>query len=280
MIVRRCLRVCCRFFARLISDMGAAAVPAQCPSCLGRVELKGRLCSRCARSLSAERGGRRLRWKTREKGASSFRTIRGTAAGELKGVWGRLIRAYKEDPDRQTAALVEPVWVGLVAARAERDAGAGVVLVPVPMAPVRRRQRGFNPPDRLAAMAAGITGRPAVYGALRRVRYRGPLRGKGAKQRRAEMEDAFGPGPEAARIFGSRVVLIDDVATTGATLGAAAVTLRAMGARGSIRVWVLGRTPRPVEDSSTRHEPGPDPGVRHRTSGGRPRGEMRKRDVS
>lgn len=203
------------------------------------------MCRRCARLLRAELEGGHPMWRSPERGAVPVRRMRCSAAGHLRGVWGRLVRAYKEDPDPQTAALVEPVWEALVAARARRDAETGVVLVPVPMAAVRRRQRGFNPPERLAAGASRITGRPVLAGALRRVRYQGPLRGKGAGQRRQEMENAFSPGPDASRISGARVVLIDDVATTGATLCAAAAALRAIGVGGPIRVWVLGRTPGP-----------------------------------
>jgi len=298
MIIRSCFRACRRFLIGLAGDMGAAAVPAQCPSCLRRLEVRGRLCRRCCRRLRNELGGGCLMWRMTEPGAIPGRSVRVSAVGQLAGVWGRLIRAYKEDPDPQTAALLEPIWSGFVSARMSRDAGVGSVLVPVPMAPVRRRQRGFNPPEGLAMIAARITGRPVLSRALRRVRYMGPLRGKGARQRRDEMKDAFAPGPDAARISGARVVLVDDVATTGATLCAAAAALRGMGAGSGIRVWVLGRTPRPgvrgrraqkgfsggdgerdpacgggtggaAEGSPQEHEAGSVPGVLERRAAGR-----------
>jgi predicted amidophosphoribosyltransferase len=112
----------------------------------------------------------------------------------------------------------------IVVASAPRDSLRGV-LVPVPLDPVRRRRRGFNQSAVLAAAIARRTSLASVD-CLRRLDTRPPQVGRTRAARLA------GPaGSVAARApVPPRVVLVDDVVTTGATLGACAAACRAAGA--------------------------------------------------
>jgi predicted amidophosphoribosyltransferase len=169
-----------------------------------------------------------------------------TSLGPLRGVWGRVVRSYKEDPVSQVAGMVEPMLAARLLAdwvRGPARDGSSPVLVPVPMAPVRRRQRGVNPPELLALAAARRLGWGTAPDALRRVRYSRPLRGLSASARRQEMTEAIRPGSSACGLSGARVWLIDDVLTTGATLRSSAEALRVIGV--SVEgAWTLGRTTR------------------------------------
>jgi predicted amidophosphoribosyltransferase len=142
--------------------------------------------------------------------------------------------------------MVEPMLAARLRADwVPRPAGDGSipVLVPVPMAPVRRRQRGVNPPELLAQATARRLRWGTAPDALQRVRYSRPLRGLSASARRLEMADAIRAGSEARGLSGARVWLIDDVLTTGATLRSSAEALRVIGV--SVEgAWTLGRTTR------------------------------------
>ncbi len=217
----------------LAGDLGALFVPVQCPGCRRRIPPSALLCGVCARRVRRVRPVRVL-----------LGTAGGTLAigstGPLEGAWGRVVRAYKEDPVPSVARLAES---RTVRALARRGSAAGAVLVPVPMAPVRRRQRGCNPPETLALGLARRLGTFCAPRALCRVRWSRPLRGLGAAERRDLMAGAFVLGEAARGLDGRPVLLIDDVLTTGATLRAASETLRAAGI-GPVRAWTLGRTPR------------------------------------
>jgi ComF family protein len=100
------------------------------------------------------------------------------------------------------------------------------VLVPVPLHPTRRRERGFNQAEDLARHI----GLP-VLPALRRIR-RTPVQAElPAAQRHGNVKDAFAVERREERLSGAIVVLIDDVSTTGATLDACAQALKGGGAR-------------------------------------------------
>jgi predicted amidophosphoribosyltransferase len=128
------------------------------------------------------------------------------------------------------------VMAAQIAARAPRALLAGAAIVPVPAAPARRRRRGFDPAERLAAELARRTGRP-VAPCLRR----GGTAGRQLGARRAERlgrrrlaVTADGDAPATA-------LLVDDVHTTGATLDACARALRAAGSR-DVRAIAYART--------------------------------------
>jgi ComF family protein len=108
-----------------------------------------------------------------------------------------------------------------------RDASA---LIPVPLHPVRARERGFNQAELLAAELAAAAGL-AVLPALRRVRPTRPQVGLAAAERAGNVRDAFAADASRAPLLRGRgALLVDDVFTTGATLESAAAALRAAGA--------------------------------------------------
>lgn len=116
-------------------------------------------------------------------------------------------------------------------------------LVPVPLHPARQAERGFNQAELLAAPCAARWGLPCLRGALARVRPTRPQTDLDAVARRANVRDAFTVLHPAA-VTGRRLLLVDDVLTTGATAGAAAHALREHGAR-AVGVLVLARVSAP-----------------------------------
>lgn len=105
------------------------------------------------------------------------------------------------------------------------------IVVPVPLHWRRRWVRGHNQALTLARGVARELPSVRVMQVLRRVRATAPQVGLGARRRRANLRDAFAVEmSRLRRIEGLRVVLLDDVVTTGSTMLEAAATLRGEGA--------------------------------------------------
>ena len=112
-------------------------------------------------------------------------------------------------------------------------------LVPVPLHPARLAERGFNQAELLAAPCAARWRVPLLPHALIRLRATRPQTDLDPAARRANVRDAFRVRRPPA-VEGRRVLLVDDVLTTGATVGAAARALRAAGAA-AVGVLTLAR---------------------------------------
>jgi len=103
------------------------------------------------------------------------------------------------------------------------------LVVEVPMHGVRRRERGFNQAAWLAEAVAARLAAPWLEGALTRVHPTPPQTRLGAAARRSNLRGAFRVrDPEALR--GRKVLLVDDVITTGSTVEACLDVLQASGA--------------------------------------------------
>ena len=103
------------------------------------------------------------------------------------------------------------------------------LIVPVPLHPQRKHRRGYNQAQLLAHEIGEATGMPLSIRSLRRTKAgTSQARTGSMSERRRNVADAF--SCTDASISGKRILLIDDVCTTGATLEACAVALCAAGA--------------------------------------------------
>ncbi len=111
---------------------------------------------------------------------------------------------------------------------------AADVVVPVPLHRSSERERGYNQSELMARVVAADADLPFGRRLLRRVRKTAPQIAMAAyEDRRRNIEGAFECRDD---LDGQRVLLIDDVVTTGSTMSACAEALKAAGARS---VWGL-----------------------------------------
>ena len=113
------------------------------------------------------------------------------------------------------------------------------LLVPIPLHRARLKKRGFNQSSLLAQQLSPLLGVPSRE-ILRRTRNTPPQVTLKGKERADNVKGAFVATQNASEWQGARVLLIDDVFTTGATLGEAAKTLRLAGA-GEVCALTLAR---------------------------------------
>lgn len=201
--------------------------PPRCVACRG---VGAALCSNCRSQINpvlppycprcgAPRTGRQP-CKCR---AFLLRITRIRSAGFFEGPLREAIHAFKY---KSTGSLTH-VLVDLLVQELVRDPVDYDQIVPVPLHPTRERERGYNQAELLARELAVRTGIPFTAG-LERVRPTADQIGLDIASRHANMRDAF--QTRAGLFRPHRVLLIDDVCTTGATLDACAVALQAEGA--------------------------------------------------
>jgi ComF family protein len=118
---------------------------------------------------------------------------------------------------------------------------APALLVPVPLHRWRIWKRGYNQAALIACALSRRSGIPVAPGLLRRIRATPPLKGLGRRERALAVRGAFRVSDESrAALAGRRIILVDDVFTSGATASACAQALKRAGA-GSVTILCWAR---------------------------------------
>jgi ComF family protein len=158
-------------------------------------------------------------------GARSF----GWYRSELSSI----VRGLKFEGRRDLAGLLAPL---LASSFFEHwSPGEISLIIPLPLHPRRLRERGFNQAALLAGGLSRLVGVPWSDRVLKRVRATLPQIGLSDRERFQNVDRAFRCRPSSS-LEGFRVLLVDDVMTTGAT---AASACRALLEGGALRVAVL-----------------------------------------
>jgi ComF family protein len=200
-----------------------------CASCAATLDPLGPCCPRCAEP-------------TGERAITCARCVREplpvehvASAWRFGGALASAIRRLKFTGASHVARTIAPLWAPLLAAAAEQ-----AVVVPVPLHWRRRATRGYDHAWLLAIHACACAGLPRPVAALRRVRNAAPQSTLSAAARARNLGNAFAVRRRSA-VAGRTVVLVDDVATTCATLAAAARPLLRAGVARVVAV-TLART--------------------------------------
>ena len=203
-------------FARIASEAREwlldLVFPPTCGNC-GRVDY--RFCRDCLDELG------------RVPLASSSREVDSLDAARATGAHSGLLRHAVQAFKYEGATLLSEALAARLTAALRETNWPIDVIVPVPLFADREEERGYNQSALLSERVAGETGLPESANILRRIRSTSQQALLDEPERRANVWDAFEAGENAR---GLRVLLIDDVVTTGSTLSECARALRAKGA--------------------------------------------------
>jgi ComF family protein len=185
----------------MLEQLLAFVAPMRCAGCEAHGEI---ICDDCATEFAASSPITR---QARD-GAPPI-----VALGAYSGKLARAVRTIKFG-SRRTAAHK----LGLqLAAVLEMPID---VVVAVPLHEARLRQRGFNQAALIASSVATAIKRPLIADALRRTIDTHAQSRLALGKRRENVRRAFAAGPQAEQLWDRRVLLVDDVVTTGATIAA------------------------------------------------------------
>lgn len=196
-----------------------------CPRCWGRVDfIRPPLCDRLGTPMPFDTGGTMI---SAAASADPPAYGRARAVARFDGLMRDLVHDLKFR-DLHTGLPLFGRWMAEAGRELLADADA---LVPVPLARWRLISRRYNQSALLAKEIARRTGIRHAPLLLQRTRRTRPQVGLSHRERQLNVKGAFAvPERHKPEVAGRKIVLIDDVITTGATVGAAATALLRAGA--------------------------------------------------
>lgn len=213
-----------------------------CETCRAQAEfIRPPFCLTCGQMLNPQTAGASWCADCREQRPFSGARAVGIYTGTLR----EAIIRYKYDGRRR---LAQPLGEMLAALAREEDAPGSLPLrtaaaiVPVPLYPRRRAWRGFDQAELLSIPLGQALGLPVWTDVLARVRDTTPQVSVPGSERLDNVRNAFAVR-KPWRLKGRRVILVDDVFTTGATISECARVLRDAGAEAVYALTVARTAP-------------------------------------
>lgn len=214
-------------------------LPPVCLHCRSPLAVHGVLCATCWQGIDfiqpplCDRLGHPLPYASEAKPLSTAALrrppayARARAVARFDGVMRELIHGFKYSDHHEAVGM----FVRMLASAGRELLAEADVIMPVPLHPSRLWKRRYNQAAILANGLARATGKPLDLWSLRRAAKTAQQANLTGQARRQNVADAFALAPNAAaRIAGRRILLIDDVITTGSTLEACTHVLRKGGA--------------------------------------------------
>lgn len=199
-----------------------------CELCLQSSEAISIACPTCAKPLS---GSRAISCADCQQKTPDITSC--TAVYEYGGQLAVALKRLKFSKQSNIARSLRPL---LQEPFAKAASGCDFA-VPVPLHPRRLAKRGFNQAQRLLVPLASKTHLKLARNLLIRTRNTPAQARLNAQDRASNLRDAFAMRGEVA---GSKILLVDDIRTTGSTLGAAALALKSAGAS-EVHCFVVAR---------------------------------------
>ena len=219
---------------------GLAAQTGLCAGCWAGLAVPGQpCCTTCQRPLASDIAAGSICAPCLSRSPRHD----GIAAGTLyNDTSRRLILALKHG---HRIALA-PLLARLIAAQLPAEIGPGWLIVPVPLHRWRLWSRGFNQSALLARELAASTGAELLVDGLIRIKRTPTLGGLGRTARARALSGAITHNPrQSRRLHGAKVLLIDDVLTSGATSDACIRVLK----RAGVQAVVLGCFARVLDEA-------------------------------
>jgi ComF family protein len=228
-MIGACLGKCC-------SQILRAAIPQDCLLC-GAASQDAPLCAPCRAELPALPRGCPLCAMPSPSGETCGTCLRHPPQFDLTVAAWR----YAYPVDRLVQALKFHGRLALASFFAEALAsrvGWADVVIPMPLHPARLTERGFNQATEIARHLTGELGTKLAFQGASRIRRTLPQADLPLDERSRNVHGAFAC---ALDLTGARVAVVDDVMTTGSTLGELAKVLKRAGAA-RVENWVVART--------------------------------------
>ncbi len=199
-------------------DTPLAAGQAMCATCAQSCEAIDTACPSCALPLAGQVPLQCSRCRKHPIGLDSC-TAAFEYGGQLRTALMRLKYGRRSDVARTLMPLLAPAFA--------RAAARATLALAVPLHPSRLGRRGFNQSQRLLLPLARLHELPVARDALFRIRDTPAQARLDARARRANLRGAFRAD---SKLAGARILVLDDVLTTGETMRALARSLRRAGA--------------------------------------------------
>lgn len=219
--------VCSEVQEQMLTDDGVARI---CPNCEKKLKrVTPPFCLRCGKPLEADRVRREY---CADCARQTHAYVQGRAVfvyqGAIIGSMHRLKYANRRD------------YAAIFAREAYETYGSWIrridpeALIPIPLHKKRRRERGYNQAELIARELSDLTGIPVEKKLLLRNANTRPQKALSAKERKNNLKNAFQMSKKIVKL--EKVLLIDDIYTTGSTVDAAARALMSAGVK---KVYVL-----------------------------------------